>query len=93
MTTTPVKSSVDFPLSQATEELTGFEMIAIEKRYGRLDSVGLGQLTCGLVWAFENRTSKTSWQEIEGRTQRELAGYFAPEPDEPIEPDEDDPKG
>jgi hypothetical protein len=76
----PIKPTVDFPLSEAADELTGFEIIAIEKHYGRLDTLVLGQLTVGFVWAFENRATKRTWAEIEAWSMAALNGYFAPEP-------------
>lgn len=91
---TDIKPSVDFPISEAAQELTGFETIALEKRLGkRLDALGLGELTVGLVWSFEKRTNPhVTWDEIGKRTQKELSGFFAPESDDELD-DEDSPLG
>lgn len=84
-------SGVDLPLSEAIQELTGVEVIGIEKRYGRaLEDLGGIRTLCGAVWAYMNRETKTEWSTVERLTMRELAGFFAAEdPD----PDSDQGKG
>lgn len=74
----PIKPTVDLPLKDAIEELTGFEIIAIQKHYGAdINDLGGVRALCGAVWAYENRTAKVSWQTVENMPLRELGGYFA----------------
>lgn len=76
--TEEIKPTLDMPLKEAINELTGFEVIGIQKHYGaQFEQLGGIQAICGTVWAFENRTVKTEWSAIERRTIRELNGYFA----------------
>ena len=86
--------TIDLPLSEAVQGLTGFEALGIQKHYGTtFDQLGGIALTIGVVWAYENRgDKKRSWASVEAMTFRELtAGYFAPEPDDvnEDEPDSD----
>lgn len=85
--------TLDIPLSDAVQELTGFEALHIERRYNKkLEELGGISLTIGVVWAYENRNGqKRSWASVENMTFRELTGYFAPEPDDvnEDEPDSD----
>jgi hypothetical protein len=82
--------TVDVPLSDAVQELTGFEALALERRYNtKLEELGGIPLMIGVVWAYENRGGgKRSWASVEQMTFRELTAYFAPEPDDV---DADDP--
>jgi hypothetical protein len=89
-----IKPTVDFSLSEAAQELTGFETIALEKKFGkRMDAFGVGEAAAGFVWTFENRDRKVSFDEIAKWTNRELSGYFAPEPEDELDDDDDSPKG
>lgn len=84
MTQQPVTPTLDIPLSEAVEGLTGFEVIAVEKHFGRtLADLGAVLLVIGVVWAYENRENKTDWSIVKARSLRELNGYFAPEPADP----------
>jgi hypothetical protein len=80
-----IKPSVDLPVSAAAEELTGFEMIAIEKRYGKdLSDLSAPKILMGTVWAYRNRDGeRASWADVEAMTMRELAGFFEAEPADP----------
>lgn len=84
----PVKPTLDVPLSVAVEELTGFEVLGVQKRFRKnMDGLGGAEILMGTVWAYENRDGKTaSWQTIEAMTMRELTGYFEAEPEEPETP-------
>ncbi len=74
----PVKPTIDMPLDEALQELTGFEVIGSQKHYGdQFEKLGGIRTLCAAVWAWENRTAKVSWAAVEGRTLRELSGYFA----------------
>jgi hypothetical protein len=85
--------TLDVPLTDAVQELTGFEALGIERRFAKkLEELGGISLTIGVVWAYENRgDNKRSWAGVEQMTFRELTGYFAPEPDDvdETEPDSD----
>jgi hypothetical protein len=76
-----VKPATDLTMEEAAESLTGWEVVAIEARLGRLDTLGVGQLLIATVWAFENRDGSVSWQAVGERSIGELNGYFAPEPE------------
>jgi hypothetical protein len=93
----PVEPTLDVTLQVAVEEMTGFEVMGIEKRYGRkMEDLGGTALMVGVVWAYENRDGKkTSWVAVEQRTLRELNGYFQPAPDDvnEDEPDSEPGKG
>ncbi len=96
MTQAEVTPTVDMSIGDAVQELTGFEAIGIEKRFGaRLEDLGGIPLVIGLVWAYENRTAKRSWGSVEHMTVRDLTGYFAPDPEDvnPEEPDSEAGKG
>jgi hypothetical protein len=70
---------VDLPLDEAVESLTGFEVIAIENRYGRsIDELGPVRLLMGAVHSYANRDgARLSWQAVEAMTVRDLRCYFA----------------
>jgi hypothetical protein len=91
----PITPTLDIPLSHAVEELTGFEALAVERRFNKkLEELGGIGLTVGVVWAYENRNgNKRSWASVENMTFRELSGYFAPEPDDIDETDPDSDAG
>jgi hypothetical protein len=90
----PDAPTLDLPLQAAIEEMTGFEALGIEKRYGRkLEELGGMALTIGVVWVYENRREKTSWVTVEQRTLRQLNGYFAQPPDDINEDEPDSPLG
>lgn len=95
MTDAPPATSpvVDIPLSDAVQELTGFEALGVEKRFKtKLEDMGGISLTIGVVWAYENRGDKSrSWASVEQMTFKALSNYFAPEPDDidETEPDSD----
>lgn len=79
---------VDIPIDLASEELTGFEVLAIGARF-RAHLADLDPLVglAAVVWCFENRDDKvTSWNTIAAWTQRQVADYFA-DPSE--DPDDD----
>jgi hypothetical protein len=83
----PVKPSVDLPMSMAAQELTGFEILAVEKRY-RASFADLGpiKLLIGTVWAYANRDGQQrAWPDVEAMTMRELSGFFEPEPEDMTE--------
>lgn len=93
-TTTPdYVPVVDIPLSDAVQELNGFEALGIEARFKtKLEEMGGIGLTIGVVWAYENRDGKKrSWSSVQHMTFKELTRYFAPEPDDidESEPDSD----
>lgn len=74
-------SVVDLPLSEAVEELTGFEVLGIQTHYGStMEQLGAIKLVLGAVWAYANRAEKTSWQKVESMTLKQLNSYFGPEP-------------
>jgi hypothetical protein len=83
--------TVDIPLDEALEELTGFEIIAIGKRF-KCHVTELDPLLSlsASVWAFENRDGRIrSWESVLAMSQREVVEYFAdPAPD----PDSDEGK-
>ena len=71
------KPTVDMPLDEALQDLTGFEVLGIESHYGQhLERLSGSQALIGAVWAYENRGAKTAWNVIEKMTVRELGGYF-----------------
>ncbi len=76
---------VDLPIKEALQELTGFEVIGIQKHYGTLlEKLGGACTLMGAVWAYENRREKTSWVAVESRSMHALEHYFAdndPDPD------------
>jgi hypothetical protein len=80
----------DLPLSVAVEELTGFEVIAIQKHFGT-DFAELGGVRSllGAVWAYGNRDGQEmSWNAVKSLTLKQMNGMFAPEP---IDADTTDP--
>jgi hypothetical protein len=88
-TTEPV---CDLPMSVAVEELTGFEVIGIEKHFGvTLDALGGISTMIGAVWAYESRAAgkPVPWASVKAKTLRELTEYFAAEPDDVMPEDPD----
>lgn len=82
---------VDLPLSVAVEELTGFEVIAVENHF-RKDFHELGGMKTliGTVWVYGNRNgNKLDWPVVKGMTLKQMRGFFAPEPEDPIEDEPD----
>lgn len=84
---------LEIPLTDAVEELTGFEALQLQNRFKtKLEDLGGVALTIGVVWAYENRNGqKRSWASVENMTFGELTGYFAKPPDDvdESEPDSD----
>lgn len=79
------------PLSVATEELTGYEVLKIQVHFNKdLSDLGSVRLLISTVWAYEcRRLNKiVAWPEVEAMTLRQLSAYFAPEPSDPDEADE-----
>lgn len=76
---------VDLPLSQASQQLFGMEVIGIQKHYGKpMEQLSGTELVMGTVWAFQNRSEKTDWSTVERTmTLRDYSTYFADEPKEP----------
>jgi len=73
-----IKPSIDLPFDEAIQELTGFEVMAISKHYNaEFEKLGAIKTLMGVVWAFECRTHKTEWVDIQNRSIRELHGFFA----------------
>lgn len=92
MTNAPAPVS-DLPLSVAVEELTGFEVIAIQT-YFKADFAELGGIRSllGAVWAYGNRDGHTlSWNAVKALTLKQMNGMFAAEPidADPTDPDTD----
>lgn len=86
---TPV---VDLPLDEAIQELTGFEVLEIEKHFGRpMEQLGGTSLLIGAVVVFEKRAGRSpSWQVVKGRSMKQLSQFFA---DESVDPDDEQGKG
>jgi hypothetical protein len=87
VTDAPARVS-DLPLSAAVEELTGFEVIAIQTHF-KTDFAELGGVRSllGAVWAYGNRDGASmSWNVVKALTLKQMNGMFAPEP---VEPDSD----
>lgn len=83
----------ELPLSVAVEELTGFEVIAIQTHF-KADFSELGGMRSllGAVWAYGNRDGATmSWNAVKALTLKQMNGMFAPEPEDadPSDPDSD----
>lgn len=83
MTIAPARIT-DLPLSVAVEELTGFEVIAIQTHF-KCDFAELGGVRSllGAVWAYGNRDGASmSWPAVKALTLKEMNGMFAPEPED-----------
>lgn len=81
---------VDLPLSVAVEELTGFEVIAVQSHF-KTDFGELGGVRSllGAVWAYGNRDGATlSWNAVKSMTLKDMNKVFLPEP---VDADPDDP--
>lgn len=90
MTDVPAQIS-DLPLSVAAEELTGFEVIAIQTHFkADFNDLGGVRSLLGTVWAYGNRDGATlSWNAVKGLTLKQMNGMFAPEPKDASEDDPD----
>jgi hypothetical protein len=74
---------VDVPLSEASQDLTGFEVLGIERHFGvGMEDLSGTKMLLGSVWAYESRTrgKPCPWTVPENMTMRELSSYFAAEP-------------
>ena len=72
------KPIVDMTLGEAVKELTGFEVLAIQKEFSNpMESLSGIESLMGTVWAFEIRNAKKSWADIKKMTLNELNFYFA----------------
>lgn len=97
MSTASPALTVDLPLSVAVEELTGFEVIAIQTHFhADFNDLGGVRSLLGTVWAYGNRDGKTlSWPVVKAMTLKQMNQIFAPEPGDtdPDDPDTDMGKG
>ncbi len=82
----------EWPLSQALEELFGWEVLVIEKKFGRdLGSLPSVSLTMAVLWAMENRrrkatkTSPFGWPDVETMSLRQMNAYFPKPPNEDLD--------
>jgi hypothetical protein len=88
MTTTsnePVKHTLDIGFGDATQGLTGYEVFAIEKHFGRgTEDLHSIELMVGTVWAYESRNAEkpVSWTIPCNMTVKQLRDYFAPDDDD-----------
>lgn len=81
----------ELPMSVATEELTGYEVLKVQAHFKTdLSELGPARLLMAVIWVYEcRRLGKViGWPDIEAMTIRQLGGYFAPEPSDPDEADE-----
>jgi hypothetical protein len=88
----PIKPTLDLPMTVAVEELTGFEIMAIERHFKeKFENFGAMWMLMGTVWAFETRAAgkPVPWGGIEHMSMRQLNGYFEPEPDDVMPEDPD----
>lgn len=88
MTTQPAQTPiVDVPLSEAVQELTGFEVIAVEAHFKRdFQDLGGFKTLLGTVWVYGNRDGRSmDWQTVKSMTLKQLNGFFVPEPVEAVE--------
>jgi hypothetical protein len=77
---------------EVSDSLTGFEVIAIEDHWrdnqenlsGMKNAVGM----LAMMRKREGMTSKDAWQSAQSMTQKQIADWFAPEPDADTEQDE-----
>lgn len=91
MTDEPTSTDERLPLDEAVESLTGFEVLDIEKHYGKsVDDIGAIALMYGVIHAYENRDGrKLSWAGVKAMTLKEARAYFA---DPVVDPDSDEGK-
>lgn len=89
MTEVPPAPVVDIPLSVAVEEMTGFETIAVENHFKKeFNSLGGVKSLIGAIWVYANRDGKKmDWNAVKAMTLKQMQGFFAPSPDDPIEDD------
>lgn len=77
----------DLPFKEASEELTGFEVIGIQKYFNqKFEDLGGMKALMGTVWAYKNRVEKTGWPSILEMTISQLYGSF---PEEDPDPESD----
>ena len=71
---------IDSTLENAPLGLTGFEIIAIEQKYGKaFEELGGVRTILGLVYSYAARNKDTamSWAAVQSMTLDELQGCFA----------------
>lgn len=95
--TTPASDKDDqpvceWPLSQALEELYGWEVLVIEKKFGKdVGNLPSVSLTMAVLWAMENRRRKATkaspfgWPDVEAMSLREMNAYFPKPPNEDLD--------
>lgn len=97
MTEPVTPPTLDIPLEDAIQEMTGFELRAIQRRLNmKMEELGRVDLTIGAIFTYENRNgNKRSWASVENMTLKDMSGYFAPSPQDadPDDPDSELGKG
>lgn len=79
---------IELPIEQAFRELTGFEVLGIQRHYA-LDMAHFGSTVTllGTVWAYKCRAGeKPTWDSVERMTLEELRAFFPqtdPDPESP----------
>jgi hypothetical protein len=75
----PAPEDDKLTLGDAIKGMTGFEVLAIEKEFGKaFESLGGMQSLMGTVWAYENQGGKkATWADVKAMTVRQLGEYFA----------------
>ena len=78
------KATLDMPLEEAINDLTGFEVLAIEREFGdRMENLGGIRTLMGTIWAYENRDAKRPWADVKAMTMKEMQAYFAKKSPDP----------
>lgn len=89
--TRPVVLRVDLPVKAAIQGLTGFELLAIQRRYhvNSITALGDTALTIGMVFSYARREDPSvTWDDVEAMTFEQYEACFAP-----TDPDPDSDQG
>lgn len=74
---------VDVPLSEASQDLTGYEVTAIERHWAAgIEDLSGTKMLMGCIWAYEGRREgkAVSWARVNEMTYRQMSAYFKEEP-------------
>lgn len=69
---------IDMSFGEASKELTGFDVIEVEKHYhASMENFSGVQILKSTVYALRKRVDPLSWEDVESLTLSQLKAHFA----------------
>jgi hypothetical protein len=71
---------IDLPMEVASEELTGFDLIAVEKHWkSPFNSLDPMRMMMSVIYVHANRNGNTAtWDDVQSMKLKEMSAFFAP---------------